>query len=76
MVYDWLNTNQSKKFVSAYRLGNRGMVLLKMFEWLVQNNKAEIVALCDLKEEKTKKQQTLFQYFGGGHTIHWKRKYM
>ena len=24
-----------------------------MFEWLIQNNKAEIVAVCDLKEEKT-----------------------
>ena len=29
--------------------------MIKMFEWLIQNNKAEIVALCDLKEEKTQK---------------------
>ena len=41
--------------VGIIGLGNRGMVLLKMFEWLIQNNKAEIVALCDLKEEKTQK---------------------
>ena len=39
--------------VGIIGLGNRGMVLLKMFEWLIQNNKAEIVAVCDLKEEKT-----------------------
>ena len=41
--------------VGIIGLGNRGMVLLKMFEWLIQNNKAEIVALCDLKVDKTQK---------------------
>lgn len=33
--------------------GNRGQTLIQMFDWLVKNNKATIVAICDLKEEKT-----------------------
>lgn len=45
----------NKVRVGVIGLGNRGMVLLKMFEWLLQNNKAEIVAICDIKSEKTKK---------------------
>ena len=50
------NTTPIEKVrIGIIGLGNRGMVLLKMFEWLIQNNKAEIVALCDLKEEKTQK---------------------
>ena len=50
------NTTPIEKVrVGIIGLGNRGMVLLKMFEWLIQNNKAEIVSLCDLKEEKTQK---------------------
>ena len=50
------NTTPIEKVrVGIIGLGNRGMVLLRMFEWLIQNNKAEIVALCDLKEEKTQK---------------------
>ena len=50
------NTTPIEKVrVGIIGLGNRGMVLIKMFEWLIQNNKAEIVALCDLKEEKTQK---------------------
>ncbi|MFD2550955.1 Gfo/Idh/MocA family protein [Bizionia sediminis] len=36
-------------------MGNRGGVLLQMFEYLIQNNFAEIVALSDLKEEKVNK---------------------
>ncbi len=35
--------------------GNRGQVLAQMFDWLVKNNKAEIVAISDLKREKTDK---------------------
>ena len=50
------NTTPIEKVrVGIIGLGNRGMVLLKMFEWLIKNNKAEIVALCDLKAEKTQK---------------------
>lgn len=38
--------------VGIIGLGNRGTTLLQMFEWLVENNNAEIVALCDLEESK------------------------
>ena len=31
-------------------LGNRGKTLTEMFYWMIENEKAEIVALCDLKE--------------------------
>jgi predicted dehydrogenase len=33
-------------------LGNRGSTLIEMFRWLVENNRAEIVALSDVKEKK------------------------
>lgn len=36
--------------VGIIGLGNRGKVLTQMFYWLVQNGKAEIVALADLME--------------------------
>lgn len=49
--------------VGIIGLGNRGMILLKMFEWLVQNDKAEIVALSDLQEKKTKKAAEHLQQF-------------
>ena len=38
--------------VGIIGLGNRGTVLLEMFKWLVENNNAEIIALCDLQEDK------------------------
>ena len=38
--------------VGIIGLGNRGSVLLEMFKWLVENNNAEIIALCDLQEDK------------------------
>jgi len=41
--------------VGIIGLGNRGTVLLEMFKWLVENNNAEIVALCDLQEDKVSK---------------------
>ena len=31
--------------------GNRGQTLIQMFDWLVRNNKATIVAISDLKKE-------------------------
>lgn len=33
--------------------GNRGQVLVQMFDWLIKNNKAEVVAVSDLRKEKT-----------------------
>ena len=35
--------------------GNRGQTLIQMFDWLVKNNNATIVAIADLKKEKTDK---------------------
>lgn len=35
--------------------GNRGQVLVQMFDWLVKNGNAEIVAVSDLRKEKTDK---------------------
>ena len=35
--------------------GNRGQTLIQMFDWLVKNNNATIVAISDLKKEKTDK---------------------
>ena len=38
--------------VGIIGLGNRGSTLIEMFRWLVENNRAEIVALSDVKEKK------------------------
>ena len=43
-----------KTRVGIIGMGNRGQVLIQMFDWLIRNNKAEIVAICDLKEDKVK----------------------
>ena len=50
-------TNQpiSKVRVGMIGMGNRGSVLIQMFEYLIKNNHAEIVALSDLKEDKLNK---------------------
>jgi len=45
--------------VGMIGLGNRGSVLIQMFDYLVKNNYAQIVALSDLKEEKVNKNNTL-----------------
>ncbi|WP_223034526.1 Gfo/Idh/MocA family protein [Hanstruepera marina] len=45
----------SKVRVGMIGMGNRGSVLIQMFEYLIKNNHAEIVALSDLKEDKVKK---------------------
>lgn len=46
-------TNPIEKVkVGFIGLGNRGQVLLEMYQWLVENNHAEIVALSDLVEKK------------------------
>ena len=41
--------------VGIIGLGNRGSVLIQMFEYLIKNNHAEIIALSDIKENKLKK---------------------
>ncbi|MDC0204710.1 Gfo/Idh/MocA family oxidoreductase [Flavobacteriales bacterium] len=41
--------------VGIIGLGNRGTTLLQMFQYLVEQNYAEIVAICDIQKEKTQK---------------------
>ena len=41
--------------VGMIGMGNRGSVLIQMFEYLIKNNHAEIVGLSDMKEEKLNK---------------------
>ena len=45
----------NKVRVGIIGLGNRGNTLLAMFQYLIENNMAEIIALSDIKKEKTKK---------------------
>ncbi|NNF76327.1 MAG: Gfo/Idh/MocA family oxidoreductase [Flavobacteriaceae bacterium] len=61
-------------------MGNRGSVLIQMFNYLVANGHAEIRALCDLKEEKLQENNTYLKsiqehkadlYSGGEHE--WKK---
>jgi len=64
----------SKVRVGMIGLGNRGSVLIQMFEYLIKNNFAEIIALSDLKEDKLQKNNAYLKkiqdkevdlYFGG-----------
>ena len=41
--------------VGMIGMGNRGSVLIQMFEYLIKNKHAQIVALSDLKEDKVNK---------------------
>ncbi|MFL0352679.1 Gfo/Idh/MocA family protein [Xanthomarina sp. GH4-25] len=45
----------SKVRVGMIGMGNRGSVLIQMFDYLIKNNHAEIVALSDLKQDKVEK---------------------
>lgn len=49
--------------VAIIGLGNRGTTLLEMFNWLVENQHAEIVALADLHAEKVDKAETALAKF-------------
>lgn len=44
--------------VAIIGAGNRGDVLIQMFDWLIQNNFAEIIAISDLRQEKVEKLNT------------------
>ena len=66
--------------IGVLGMGNRGSVLIQMFEYLIKNNHAEIVALSDLKEEKVNKNNDYLKtiqpkgadlYFGGENE--WKK---
>ena len=51
-----LKTDPIKKVrVGMIGMGNRGSVLIQMFEYLIKNKHAQIVALSDLKEDKVNK---------------------
>ena len=45
--------------VGIIGLGNRGSVLLQMFQYLVEQEYAEIIALCDIQKNKTKNASSL-----------------
>jgi len=45
----------SKVRVGIIGMGNRGSALIQMFDYLIKNNHAEIVALSDLKQDKVEK---------------------
>ncbi len=66
--------------VGMIGMGNRGSVLIQMFEYLIKNKHAQIVALSDLKEDKLQKnkdylktiqQEEVSLYFGSEHE--WKK---
>ncbi len=66
--------------VGMIGMGNRGSVLIQMFEYLIKNRHAQIVALSDLKEDKVNKnneylktiqQEEASLYFGDEHE--WKK---
>lgn len=70
----------AKVNVGIIGCGNRGQTLLQMFDWLVKNNNAEIIAISDLKKEKTDKlnehlqkthQKTADEYHG--NSDEWKK---
>jgi len=51
-----LKTDPIKKVrVGMIGMGNRGSVLIQMFEYLIKNKHAQIMALSDLKEDKVNK---------------------
>lgn len=41
--------------VGIIGMGNRGQTLVEMFKWLVENDRARVVALCDLDQDKCDK---------------------
>lgn len=44
-----------KVHIGLIGAGNRGAVLIQMFDWLNQNNHSEIIAISDLKQDKVEK---------------------
>ncbi|WP_299886673.1 Gfo/Idh/MocA family oxidoreductase [uncultured Lacinutrix sp.] len=70
----------SKVRVGMIGMGNRGSVLIQMFEYLIKNNHAEIIGLSDLSEKKLQKNNDYLKtiqkndaslYFG--HKDEWKK---
>lgn len=70
----------AKVNVGIIGCGNRGQVLVQMFDWLVKNNNADVVAIADLKKDKIDKLNSHLQkvhgktakaYYGGPNE--WKK---
>ena len=51
-MFNFSSNKLEKVRVGIIGLGNRGSVLLQMFQYLVENEYAEIIALCDIEEKK------------------------
>ena len=51
-MFDFTTNKINKIRVGIIGLGNRGNTLLEMFQYLVANNHAEIIALSDITEKK------------------------
>ena len=59
-MFNFSSNKLEKVRVGIIGLGNRGSVLLQMFQYLVENDCAEIIALCDIDEKKTNYANNLF----------------
>lgn len=51
-MFSFSDTEIKKVRVGIIGVGNRGSILLQMFQYLVENNHAEIVAISDISEKK------------------------
>ena len=51
-MFSFSDEKINKVKVGIIGVGNRGNVLLEMFQYLVENNHAEIVAISDISEKK------------------------
>ena len=51
-MFSFSDKKINKVKVGIIGVGNRGSVLLEMFQYLVENNHAEIIAISDISEKK------------------------
>ena len=51
-MFSFTDTEIKKVRVAIIGVGNRGSVLLQMFQYLVENDHAEIIAISDISEKK------------------------
>ena len=58
-MFNFSTEKIDKVKVGIIGLGNRGSVLLQMFQYLVEKEYAEIIALCDIQENKTNNASSL-----------------
>ena len=53
-MFSFSDEKIKKVKIGIIGVGNRGSVLLEMFQYLVKNNHAEIIAISDISEKKSK----------------------